>query len=63
MDAAIQLAQVDKEFEPTIANLFKQAGSSVNIDLREVILLDSQSTMDLFCNAALVSKTPKPPQA
>jgi hypothetical protein len=26
MDAAIQFAQVDKEFEPTIANLFKQAG-------------------------------------
>jgi hypothetical protein len=59
MDAAIQFAQVDKEFEPTIANLFKQAGSSVKIDLREVILLDSQSTIDLFCNAALVSKTRK----
>jgi hypothetical protein len=59
MDAAIQFAQVDKEFEPTIANLFKQAGSSVKIDLREVILLDSQSTMDLFCNSALVSKTRK----
>jgi hypothetical protein len=59
MDAPIQFAQVDKEFEPTIANLFKQAGSLVKIDLREVILLDSQSTMDLFCNAALVSKTHK----
>jgi hypothetical protein len=57
MDAALQLAQLDKEFEPTIANLFKQAGSSVKTDLREVILLDSQSTMELFCNAALVSKT------
>jgi hypothetical protein len=57
MDAALQLAQVDKEFDPTIANLFKQAGFSVKIDLREVILLGSQSTMDLFCNAALVSKT------
>jgi hypothetical protein len=52
-------AQVDKEFEPTIANLLKKAGSSVKIYLREVILLDSQSTMDLFCNAALVSKTCK----
>jgi hypothetical protein len=50
---------VDKECEPTIVNLFKQAGSSVKIDLREVILLDSQSTMDLFCNAALVSNTHK----
>jgi hypothetical protein len=59
MDAALQFAQVDTEFEPTIANLFKQAGSSVMIDLREVILLDSQSTMDLFCNAALVSNTLK----
>jgi hypothetical protein len=59
MDAALQLAQVEKEFEPRIANLFKQAGLSVKIDLREVILLDSQSTMDLFFNAALVSKTHK----
>jgi hypothetical protein len=59
MDAAIQFAQVDKEFEPTIATIFKQAGSSVKIDLWDVILLDSQSTMDLFCNAALVSKTRK----
>jgi hypothetical protein len=59
MDAAIQFAQVDKEFEPTIENLFKQAGSSFKINLREVILLDIQSTMDLFCNAALVSKTRK----
>jgi hypothetical protein len=59
MDVALQFAQVEKEFEPRIAKLFKQAGSSVKIDLREVILLDSQSTMDLFCNAALVSKTCK----
>jgi hypothetical protein len=34
MDAAIQFAQVDKEFEPTIANLFKQAGFSVKINLQ-----------------------------
>jgi hypothetical protein len=59
MDAALQFAQVDKEFEPTIANLFKQTGYSVKINLQEVILLDSQSTMDLFCNSALVSKTCK----
>jgi hypothetical protein len=57
MDAALQFAQVKKKFEPRIAKLFKQAGLSVKIDLREVIILDSQSTMDLFCNAALVSKT------
>jgi hypothetical protein len=39
--------------------LFKQEGLLVKIDLREIILLDSQSTMNLFCNAALVSKTCK----
>jgi hypothetical protein len=59
MDAAFQFAQVDKEFELRIAKLFKQAGSTIKLDLREVILLDSQSTMDLFCNAALLSKTSK----
>jgi hypothetical protein len=59
MDAALQFAQVDKEFEPTIANIFKQAGSLVKIYLRGVIILDSQSTMDLFCKAALISKTCK----
>jgi hypothetical protein len=57
MDAALQFAQVKKEFKPRIAKFFKQAGLSVKIDLREIILLDSQSTMNLFCNAALVSKT------
>jgi hypothetical protein len=59
MDVALQFAQVEKEFEPRIAKLFKQASSSVKINLREVILLDSRSTMDLFCNAALVSKACK----
>jgi hypothetical protein len=59
MDEALQLAQVEKEFEPRIAKLFKQAGLSVKIDLREIILLDSQSTMDLFFNAALVCNTCK----
>jgi hypothetical protein len=59
MDAALQFAQVDKEFEPSIAKLFEQAGSKIKIDIREIIILDSQSTMDLFCNAALVSNTSK----
>jgi hypothetical protein len=53
MDVALQFAQVENEFEPRIAKLFKQAGSKIKPDLREIILLDSQSTMDLFCNAAL----------
>jgi hypothetical protein len=59
MDAALQFAQVEKEFEPRIAKLFKQAGLSVKIDIREIILLDSNYTMDIFCNADLVRKTCK----
>jgi hypothetical protein len=42
VNQAPELAQVDKEFEPRIAKLFKQVGSSINLELREVILLDSQ---------------------
>jgi hypothetical protein len=56
VDQALQFAQLNKKFEPRIAKLFKQAGSSIKLDLKEVILLDIQSTMDLFCNAALASK-------
>jgi uncharacterized protein YodC (DUF2158 family) len=69
-----QFAQVENEFEPQIAKLFKQVwrntknvrndvnlaqalGTKTQLDLREVILLDSQSTMDLFCNRALVKRT------
>jgi hypothetical protein len=59
VDQALQFAQVNKKFEPRITKLFKQTCSSIKIDLKEVILLDSQSTMDLFCNAALVIKTSK----
>jgi hypothetical protein len=56
VDQALQFAQLYKKSEPRISKLFKQAGSSIKIDLKEVILLDSQSTMDIFFNAALVSK-------
>jgi hypothetical protein len=59
VDQAFQFAQLDKKFEPRIPKLFKQTGSSIKLDLKEVLLLDSQSTMDLFCNAALVSKISK----
>jgi hypothetical protein len=53
----LQFTQVEREFEPRIAQLFKQThGSNVKLDLREVILLDSQSTMDLICNPNLVKK-------
>jgi hypothetical protein len=59
VDQALQFAQLDKKFELRITKLFKQAGSSIKLDLTEVILLDSRSTMDLFCNVALVSKISK----
>ena len=48
---AFQFAQLEQEFEPCIAKLFKQVhGTKIDLDLREIILLDSQSTMDLICN-------------
>ena len=51
-----QFAQVETEFEPQIANLFKQRhGPKLKLDLRQVILLDSQSTINLLCNKALVT--------
>ena len=62
---AFQFAQVEAEFEPRIAKLFKQMhgtkkkqthGTKTKLDLREVILLDSQSTLDLFCNESLVGE-------
>jgi hypothetical protein len=59
VDQALQFAQIDNRFAPRIAKLFKQAGSSIKLDLKEIILLDSQSTMGLFCNASLVSKSSK----
>jgi hypothetical protein len=59
VDQALQFTQLHKKFEPRIAKLFKQAGSSIKLDLKEVILLDSQSTMDIFCNTALVRKISK----
>jgi hypothetical protein len=59
VDQDLQFAQIDKKFEVRIAKLFKQARSSIKIDLKEVLLLDSQSTMDLLCNATLVSMTRK----
>jgi hypothetical protein len=55
VDQALQFAQLNKKFEPIVAKISKQTGSSIKLDLMEVILLDSQSTMDLFCNTTLVS--------
>ena len=57
-EGGFQFTQIDKEFKPRIAELFKQThGTKVKLDLREIILLDSQSTMDMMCNRALVEKT------
>ena len=39
--------------------LFKIGASKIKLDLRNVILLDSQSTMDLFCNPHLVKEVTK----
>ena len=36
------------------ATVLNQSGKSINLDLREVILLDNQSTMSLFCNDKLI---------
>ena len=60
-----QFTQLDEEFETCISSIFNQTdgrnlGIKTNLDLREVILLYSQSTIDLFCNQALVEKTTKP---
>ena len=56
-----QFAQLDKKFEPCIASLFNQTADhnaiiKTNLDLRGDVLLDSQSTMDLFCNRGLSEK-------
>jgi uncharacterized protein YodC (DUF2158 family) len=57
-DGGFQFTQVENEFEPQIAKLFKQThGTKIKLDLREIILLDSQSTMDLICNPALLKRT------
>jgi hypothetical protein len=50
----LQLAQVETELEPRIAELFQQKHVPVpNLDLRQVV--DSQSTIDLICNKELVT--------
>ena len=57
-DRGFQFTQLNRELEPHIANLFNQAPDfDNNLDLRKIILLDSQSTMDLFCNQTLVTET------
>ena len=59
-DSHLQLhfAQVEQNFEPRIATILNQSAiHESKLDLTQVILLDNQSTMDLFCNESLVSMT------
>ena len=55
----VHFTQFENDFEPGIAKLFKQthATKKIKLDLTKVILLDSQSTMDLMYNRSMVSKT------
>jgi hypothetical protein len=56
--AQMKVKQTAIEFEPRIAKLFKQThGTKIKLHLKKVILLDSQSTMDLICDPALVEST------
>ena len=57
-----QFAQLDEKFETFIGSLFNYtSGHNISIktklNLREVILMDSQPTMDIFYNRALVENT------
>ena len=57
-DSHLQLhfAQVEQNFEPRISTILNWSASHESkLDLTQVILLDNQSTMDLFCNKSLVS--------
>jgi hypothetical protein len=51
---------LQQSFEKRNADVpFKLGGSKIKLDLRNVILLDSQSTMDLFYNPHLVKEVTK----
>jgi hypothetical protein len=53
----LQFTLVVSEFKPRTAQLSKQAHRSIMLlDLRVIIVLDSQSTVDLICNPTLVKK-------
>ena len=59
-----RFAHLDEKFEPRIASIFNQTASrkfgiKIKLKLREVILLDIQYMMDIFCNRNLVDKTTK----
>jgi hypothetical protein len=55
-----QFAPVVTEFKPQIAKLFQQKYvPRLKLDLRQVVLFDSQSTIDLICNKALATDISK----
>ena len=56
-----QLSQLDEEFEPHITSIFNQTegrnfGIKPKLDLRDIILMDSQLTMDLFCKSIFIGE-------
>ena len=55
-----QFTQLNSDFEPRIAKLFAQGqGTKIKLNLIEVILLDCQSTTDLFGNANMLEQVYK----
>jgi hypothetical protein len=49
-------SSTNRKFEPRIAQLFKKKinGSKLKLNLQQIIIMDSGSTLDLFCNQSLV---------
>ena len=57
-DRGFQFTQLNQKLKPHIAKLFNQAQYfNNNMDLRDIILLDSQYNMDFLCNPELVIET------
>jgi hypothetical protein len=57
-----QYFQFTQRAEKPQDRVLNQPGKLINLDLQEVILLDSQSTMLLFCNSKLISNKRKSDQ-
>ena len=64
-NSGFQLSQLNEEFEPQIVNFFnhsdgRNVGINTKLDLLEVILLDSHSTIYFLCRQYLLEKTTNP---